>query len=68
LEVLQRRIKKRLPPHAPNRYTASGLTAGNTYLYIKAKLLKSVLKCKENLSFGHFPMNKILEDAAGIRK
>jgi hypothetical protein len=68
LEALQRRINKRLPAHAPNRYTASGLTADNTYLYIKAKLLKSVLRCKENLSFGHFPMNKILEDAAEIGK
>jgi hypothetical protein len=68
LETLQRRIKKRLPAHAPNRYTASGLTSDNTYLYIKAKLLKSALKCKENLSFKHFPMNKILEDAAGIGK
>jgi hypothetical protein len=27
-----------------------------------------VLKCKENLSFKHFPMNKILEDAAEIGK
>jgi hypothetical protein len=68
LEALQRRIKKRHLPHATNRYTASGLTADNTYLYIKAKLLKSILKCKENLSFRHFPMNKILEDAAEIRK
>jgi hypothetical protein len=66
LEALQRRIKKRLPSPAPNRYTASGLTANNTYLYIKAKVLKSVLKCRENLSFRHFPMNKILEDAAEL--
>ena len=68
LEALQRRIKKRLPSHPPNRYTASGLTADNTYLYIKAKLLKSVLKCKEHLSFEHFPMNKILEDVAKMGK
>jgi hypothetical protein len=67
LEALQRRIKKRPLPEVPNPYTASGLTADNTYLYIKAKLLKSILKCKEDLSFGHFPMNKILKDAAEIR-
>jgi hypothetical protein len=66
LEALQRRIKKRMPPHTSNHYTASGLTSDNTYLYIKAKILKSVLKCKENLSFKHFPMNKILEDAAEL--
>ncbi|MDR3180787.1 MAG: DUF4435 domain-containing protein [Prevotellaceae bacterium] len=66
LEALQRRIKKRLHSQLSNRYAASGLTADNAYLYIKAKLLKSILRCKENLSFTHFPMNKILEDAAQI--
>ena len=68
LEVLQRRLKKRPPPPPQEYYTASGLTAGNTYLYMKAKLLKSVLKCKEDLSFAHFPMRKILDDAAVIKR
>jgi hypothetical protein len=68
LEALRRRIEKRLSPQAQNHYAAAGLAADNAYLYIKAKLLKGVLKCKENLSFGHFPMNKVLEDAAVIRK
>jgi hypothetical protein len=68
LETLRKRIEKRLSIPPRNRYTAAGLTADNAFLYMKAKLLKNVLKCKENLDFGHFPMNKVLEDAATIRK
>jgi hypothetical protein len=67
-DALQRRLAKRIPPPRENRYAAAGLTADNVYLYMKAKLLKSTLRCKENLSFRHFPMNKVLEDAAAIRK
>jgi hypothetical protein len=68
LDSLQRRLKKRIQPHPQAYYTASGLTEDNTYLYMKAKLLKSVLRCKEDLAFGHFPMNKVLADAAAIGK
>jgi hypothetical protein len=50
-------------PDSPNNpYHALGLSPDNTYLYIKAKVLKGRLQCGNRLSFEHYPMEKILKD------
>jgi hypothetical protein len=66
LEKLQQNVWKRYPDEKPNLYTAAGLNADNVYLFMKAKLLKSALKCGEYLTFDHFPMNKIFADIAAL--
>ncbi len=62
LRELQKTISETYPSQKPNAYAASGLTADNTYLYIKAKQLKKHMHCDDNLLFTHFPMTKIKED------
>jgi hypothetical protein len=65
LEELQRNMQK--PPACANhRYAAQGLTADNVFLFMKAKMLMQMLNCGNELSFDHFPMDKIGEDIAEI--
>ncbi|MDR2802591.1 MAG: DUF4435 domain-containing protein [Prevotellaceae bacterium] len=67
LEVLQKKLQAKYPNAQPiATATAAGLTADNTYLFIKAKSLRGRLQCGDDLSFSHFPMNKIIEDIAVI--
>jgi hypothetical protein len=66
LEALRSKIRERQPSCADNPYAAQGLTADNVHLFIKAKMLKSALGCGSELSFNHFPMDKIQSDIAEI--
>jgi hypothetical protein len=64
LEALQKNIRAKYPAGtiANTTATAAGLVPDNTYLFIPAKILKHKLQCGDNLSFAHFPMNKIIDD------
>jgi len=64
LEELQKRIGelKEVDALSINKYLERGLTNDNAYLFVKAKILKNRLQCREELTFDHFPMDKILED------
>jgi hypothetical protein len=67
LEKLQNSIQATQPSYADSRrYAALGLTADNVYLFIKAKTLKQKLSCGNDLSFDHFPMDKVRSDIAQI--
>jgi hypothetical protein len=66
LEELQEQLAQCLPAKKENNYAALGLTADNTYLFIKAKTLKHKLKCGSALTFSHFPMDKMKADIAVI--
>lgn len=67
LIALQKNIQKRYPNNLPITSTVTmaidiGLCPDNTYLFIPAKILKHKLRCSDDLSFTHFPMNRILDD------
>ncbi|MDR0694967.1 MAG: DUF4435 domain-containing protein [Prevotellaceae bacterium] len=67
LDALQKNIRVKYPSGTVAvSATAAGLTVDNTYLFIPAKTLKHKLQCGDNLSFSHFPMNKIMEDIATL--
>jgi hypothetical protein len=66
LEALRSRLQGNQPAYAANRYAAQGLTADNVYLFIKAKMLMQPLNCDNDLSFDHFPMDRIRKDIAEI--
>lgn len=65
LEKLRNNIREK-PCADDNRYAAQGLTADNVYLFIKAKMLRQPLNCGDDLSFDHFPMDKIRSDIVEI--
>ncbi|MDR1120902.1 MAG: DUF4435 domain-containing protein [Dysgonamonadaceae bacterium] len=68
LNKLQEYLQDKYSEDLHNHYSISGLTADNTYLFIKAKLLKNKMMCDNKLSYEHFPMNKIFKDIAYIQK
>ncbi|MDR0566777.1 MAG: DUF4435 domain-containing protein [Prevotellaceae bacterium] len=71
LDALQKNIREKQLPCVDNRcmdnrYAALGLAADNVYLFMKAKMLMQPLRCGNDLSFEHFPMDKIQKDIAAI--
>ncbi|MDR0729997.1 MAG: DUF4435 domain-containing protein [Prevotellaceae bacterium] len=71
LEALQKNIRKKYPDALPLKPTTliagnAGLVPDNTYLFIPAKTLKHKLQCGDDLSFAHFPMNKIIDDISRL--
>jgi hypothetical protein len=62
LDTLQRNLQAKYPDTRTDAPVTADLTPDNAYLFINAKMLKRTLQCGEELSFTHFPMNRIQAD------